>query len=94
MADTQQQDAAQEEDTFIDESGKTSLKPDGVGGQDPNPGSAPHHPTPDWGFPDPLSKDRWERDINGEAGPDWNVPEQDVNEERDQEPAEDLASGA
>jgi hypothetical protein len=87
MADAQQQDAAREEDAFIDESGKTSLQPEGAGAREPDPGAAPREPVPDWGFPDPLSKDRWEGDLSAKPEPDLNVPEQDVNEERDQTPA-------
>ncbi|MDQ3000816.1 MAG: hypothetical protein M3Y08_06105 [Fibrobacterota bacterium] len=61
MADAQQQDAANEEDTFIDESGKTSLEPEGAGHHPHSPGEHHRHPPEGWyPTPDPQPHDRWE----------------------------------
>lgn len=45
---------------FVDESGWTSLEPEGAG----------KHPHIEEVYPDPGSKERWEEDLGGEPGGD------------------------
>lgn len=53
-------DIARKDGEFVDESGWTSLEPEGAG----------HHPHTLEEFPDIASQDRWEDDFGGQPGGD------------------------
>jgi hypothetical protein len=58
MADQNPNPGAPQAEDYIDESGWTSVEPEGAG-------KHPHHEEI---YPDPGSKERWEVDLGGEPG--------------------------
>jgi hypothetical protein len=60
MADQNHISGAPKPEGYVDESGWTSLEPEGAG----------KHPHIEEVYPDPASKERWEEDLGGEPGGD------------------------
>jgi len=60
MADQNQNPGTPKPEGFVDESGWTSMEPEGAG----------KHPHKEEVYPDPGSKERWDVDFGGEPGGD------------------------
>jgi hypothetical protein len=55
------QETVHQEDMFVDESGWTSMEPEGAGHHPHPPGEGHRHPTEGWDpIPAPQPQDRWE----------------------------------